>query len=68
MAKPAGFRGRGPYTRIGGVQDLEEETKDAVPGKCDPKPVCISNPLTLNITSTQFAFPPCNFLRKTFER
>ena len=32
---------------------------DASPGKCDPKPVCISNPLNLNISASQFAFPPC---------
>ena len=41
------------------AEALREDVKDAQPGKCDPKPVCISNPLTLNITSTQYAFPPC---------
>ncbi len=40
-------------------KSIAEETIEATPGKCDPKPVCISNPLTLNINSTQFAFPPC---------
>lgn len=44
---------------MGEISSLEEETKDAVPGKCDPKPVCISNPLILNISSTQLAFPQC---------
>ena len=39
---------------------VKEDTKDATPGKCDPKPVCISNPLTLNITANnQIVFPPC---------
>jgi hypothetical protein len=34
--------------------------RDATPGKCDPKPVCISNPLTLSISSSnQIAFPAC---------
>lgn len=32
---------------------------DATPGKCDPKPVCISNPLTANLSSNQLPFPPC---------
>lgn len=59
--RPASFRGRssGGRVRMGEISSLEEETKDAVPGKCDPKPVCISNPLILNISSTQLAFPQC---------
>lgn len=36
-----------------------DDTVKATPGRCDPKPVCISNPLTLNINSTQFALPLC---------
>ena len=35
------------------------DVKDATPGKCDPKPVCISNPLILNVSASQLAFPPC---------
>ena len=35
------------------------DVKDATPGKCDPKPVCISNPLTLNLNSNQLPFPQC---------
>lgn len=48
-------------TNYNGPTQLTQNSNviDATPGKCDPKPVCISNPLTLNITSTQFAFPPC---------
>jgi len=38
---------------------LASDVKDATPGKCDPKPECISNPLTLDINSYQMAFPPC---------
>ena len=39
---------------------MSGDAKQATPGKCDPKPVCISNPLTLNITaSNQQAFPAC---------
>lgn len=38
---------------------LMAEAKDATPGKCDPKPVCISNPLIYDVTPTQLAFPPC---------
>ena len=37
----------------------DENAKEASPGKCEPKPVCISNPLTLHISASQFAFPPC---------
>lgn len=55
--------GRGSYKSPSALRDgspTDSETViDATPGKCDPKPVCISNPLTLNINSTQFAFPPC---------
>ena len=58
MIRPNGLMGRTNY-KSGMAQPLIEDVKDATPGKCDPKPVCISNPLTLNITSTQFAFPPC---------
>lgn len=35
------------------------DVKDATPGRCDPKPVCISNPLTLNLNSNQLPFPQC---------
>ena len=38
---------------------MASDVKDATPGKCDPKPECISNPLTLDISSNQLAFPPC---------
>ena len=38
---------------------IASDVKDATPGRCDPKPVCISNPLTGEISSNQFAFPPC---------
>ncbi len=38
---------------------VASDVKDATPGKCDPKPECISNPLTLDISSNQLAFPPC---------
>lgn len=39
---------------------LTDNIRDATPGKCDPKPVCISNPLTMEVVdSNQFAFPPC---------
>ncbi len=40
-------------------QPLAGDVKDATPGKCDPKPVCISNPLTLNLNSNQLPFPQC---------
>lgn len=56
--KVAAVMGRGSFNAPSAIKQ-EEDTIDATPGKCDPKPVCISNPLTLNITSTQFAFPPC---------
>lgn len=36
-----------------------DSVNDAIPGKCDPKPVCISNPLTADLNSNQLAFPPC---------
>ena len=40
--------------------NLDTTIKDATPGKCDPKPVCISNPLIEKIsTSNQVVFPAC---------
>lgn len=38
---------------------LAGDVQDATPGKCDPKPVCISNPLIFNVSSNQLAFPAC---------
>lgn len=38
-----------------GLSDL----KEATPGKCDPKPVCITNPLVSNLNSSQVCFPQC---------
>lgn len=36
------------------------EAKEATPGKCDPKPVCITNPLSSDLKSNdQIAYPPC---------
>ncbi len=49
---PSSIMGRSGSLNLGDI-------KDATPGKCDPKPVCISNPLTLNLTSSQLPFPPC---------
>lgn len=34
-------------------------TVKAIPGKCDPKPVCITNPLIVNLTPSESVFPPC---------
>lgn len=58
--KKAPLLGRGSY-RSGPVAMVQQQSVaiDATPGKCDPKPVCIANPLTLDIKSTQYAFPPC---------
>jgi hypothetical protein len=43
------------------VEHFPDNTiKDATPGKCDPKIVCISNPLTATIySSNQIVFPAC---------
>lgn len=45
--------------KAGSPAALMEPAQDATPGKCDPKPVCISNPLIYNLTTSQLAFPPC---------
>lgn len=52
---------KGPSSIIGrsGLGSQPGDLKDATPGKCDPKPVCISNPLTLNLNSNQLPFPQC---------
>lgn len=53
VRKPASIIGRS------GPQNLAD-AKDATPGKCDPKPVCITNPLTSNLKSNdEIAYPPC---------
>lgn len=67
--KPAQLKAGVPSVRVASILgrsdyksqllSREEDTIKATPGKCDPKPVCISNPLTENIGSTQYAFPPC---------
>lgn len=37
-----------------------DDIKEATPGRCDPKPVCITNPLDLTVNpENQVAFPPC---------
>lgn len=55
--RTSGVRGRSGNLVAGGV---DEEIKVVTPGKCDPKPVCITNPLTSNISNNkQVAFPPC---------
>jgi hypothetical protein len=55
IARPSPIHGRAGPASISVASDV----KDATPGKCDPKPECISNPLTLDINSNQLAFPPC---------
>lgn len=36
------------------------DAKEATPGKCDPKPVCITNPLVSELKSNdEIAYPPC---------
>lgn len=58
LGKPSAILGRGsPNGKTAPLPG--NDVKEASPGKCDPKPVCISNPLTLNLTPTQLAFPPC---------
>lgn len=32
---------------------------EATPGKCDPKQVCISNPLVVNLKPNELAYPQC---------
>jgi hypothetical protein len=53
---PAAIMGR---SGINSQPMMAGDVKDATPGKCDPKPVCISNPLTLNLNSNQLPFPQC---------
>lgn len=55
IARPSPIHGRAGPASFSVASDV----KDATPGKCDPKPECISNPLTLDIHSNQLAFPPC---------
>ncbi|CAF0734657.1 unnamed protein product [Brachionus calyciflorus] len=51
--KPSGIIGRT------NGQDLAD-AKDVTPGKCDPKPVCITNPLASNLKSNdEIAYPTC---------
>lgn len=57
IIRPSPITGRsGPAQS---VFDAQSDVKDATPGKCDPKPECISNPLTIDIKPNQLAFPPC---------
>lgn len=59
--KIASILGRSNYGPMSyaSASNEEEATINATPGRCDPKPVCISNPLTFSITSSQFAWPQC---------
>jgi len=42
------------------VDQKDPNIKEATPGRCDPKPVCITNPLTETLSgSNQIVFPPC---------
>jgi hypothetical protein len=39
---------------------MSDDVKEVTIGKCDPKPVCISNPLTTKVTTpNQIPWPPC---------
>lgn len=55
--------GRGSYNDAPASM-TDSNIINATPGKCDPKPVCISNPLTLDINSTQTTFPPCIMIHR----